>query len=344
MTLLEAENLQTSFYTDRGEVRAVNGVDMSVRDNEIVGIVGESGSGKTVLGNSIMRIEEPGEIKGGTLSFDGESLLDKTDEELRKVRGGKIGMVFQDPSKGLNPVISVGEQVAETVRLHQEDISESVTLSAEVKRKLLGVSKNTETWHRVVQLLEDVAIPEPRKRSVDFPHQFSGGMKQRVMIAIALAGKPDLLVADEPTTGLDVTTQANLLEELAEIKEQFDMSIIYITHDLPSVAELCDRVNVMYAGEIVERASAQELFENPQHPYTQGLLKSIPRVTGVQEDLNPIQGTVPELIDIPYECHFAPRCPEATDDCYNHKPEFKDVGDSNHEAACHYRGPEHLQL
>ena len=343
MTLLDVTNLKTSFHTTAGEVQAVNGVDLSVKEGEIVGVVGESGSGKSVLGKSLMRIQEPGEIESGDIVFKGESILDKSNEEFREMRGGSIAMVFQDPSNSLNPVISIGEQIAESIRLHQDDVEESVTLNAELKRKLLGASKETEAWHRAVQLLEDVDIPEPGKRSDDYPHQFSGGMKQRAMIATALAGEPELLIADEPTTGLDVTTQANLLEELVQLKEEFDMSILYITHNLPNVAEICDRVNVMYAGEIVEKATAEELFENPQHPYTQALLESVPRVSGSKE-LHPIEGTVPELIDIPHECHFAPRCPEAVEDCYNVKPKFREVGDEEHEAACHRRGPENLKI
>ncbi|MFB6072179.1 MAG: ABC transporter ATP-binding protein [Halobacterium sp.] len=268
-----------------------------------------------------------------------------SESAMRHIRGGSLAMVFQDPMNSLNPTLSVGEQIAETVRLHQ-DVGESVSLGAEFKRKLLGAAKNSEAWRRAIEMLETVEIPEPERRATEYPHEFSGGMRQRAMIAMALSCEPDLLVADEPTTALDVTIQAQILEELTALKDAFDTSILIITHDLAVVAETCDTVNVMYAGEIVERASAAELFSNPQHPYTQGLIASTPRLEAPTEDLEPIPGNVPDLVDVPYACHFAPRCPEAERECFEREPDFRDVGEAfdDHEAACLRRGPEEDQL
>jgi len=342
--VLEVEDLRTQFPTDRGTVKAVDGVDLSIEPGEIVGLVGESGSGKSVLAESVLGIvEEPGEITGGDIRFGGESLLEMSESERQSIRGGRVSMVFQDPMNSLNPTLTVGEQIAETVRLHQ-DTGESVSLSAEMKRKIVGAAKNGEAWRRAIEMLETVEIPEPEARAADYPHQFSGGMRQRAMIAMALACEPDLVVADEPTTALDVTIQAQILEELEDLKDEFDTAILLITHDLAVVAETCDRVNVMYAGEIVERATTAELFENPEHPYTQGLIASTPQLDDPDASLEPIGGNVPDLIDIPYACHFAPRCPEAERECFERQPDFRPVGDGDHEAACLRRGPEEDQL
>ncbi|WP_458186812.1 ABC transporter ATP-binding protein [Haladaptatus sp. NG-WS-4] len=357
MTVLEVDGLHTRFPTQRGTVDAVNEVDMRIESGEIVGLVGESGSGKSVLAESIMGIvEEPGEIAAGDIRLHGESLLDLPEERRREIRGGTISMVFQDPMNSLNPTLTVGEQIAEMVRLHQP-VGESVSLPAEIKRKILGAAKNGEAWRKAIEMLENVEIPEPESRASDYPHEFSGGMRQRAMIAMALAAEPDLLIADEPTTALDVTIQAQILDELRELKDAFDTSILLITHDLAVVAEVCDRVNVMYAGEIVERADADELFRNPQHPYTQGLIASTPRLDAPTNELRPIEGNVPDLIEIPYACHFAPRCPEAKRECYEVHPDFRPVGratqhsqsssgDSRegHVAACLRRGPEEERL
>jgi oligopeptide/dipeptide ABC transporter ATP-binding protein len=342
--VLEVEDLHTQFPTDRGTVKAVDGVDLSIEPGEIVGLVGESGSGKSVLAESVLGIvEEPGEITGGDIRFGGESLLEMTERERQSIRGGRVSMVFQDPMNSLNPTLTVGEQIAETVRLHQ-DTGESVSLSAEMKRKIVGAAKNGEAWRRAIEMLETVEIPEPEARAADYPHQFSGGMRQRAMIAMALACEPDLVVADEPTTALDVTIQAQILEELEDLKDEFDTAILLITHDLAVVAETCDRVNVMYAGEVVERAKTEELFESPEHPYTQGLIASTPQLDNPDASLEPIEGNVPDLIDIPYACHFAPRCPEAERECFEIHPDFRPVGEGGHEAACLRRGPEEDQL
>ena len=261
---------------------------------------------------------------------------------LQHLRGGRVSMVFQDPMNSMNPTLTVGEQIAETVRLHQ-DVGESVSLPAELKRKIVGAAKNGEAWRRAIEMLEAVEIPEAESRAADFPHEFSGGMRQRAMIAMALSCEPDLLIADEPTTALDVTIQAQILDELAGLSEAFDTAILLITHDLAVVAETCDRVNVMYAGEIIEKAPADELFGNPQHPYTRGLLASTPRLSNPDDEIEPIRGNVPDLIDIPYACHFAPRCPESMRECFEVRPEFRDVGES-HEAACLRRGSEGERL
>ena len=340
--VLAVEDLHTQFPTDRGVVKAVDGVDLTIEPGEVVGLVGESGSGKSVLAESVLGIvESPGEIVSGDVRLHGTSLVDMDEAALQAVRGGQVSMVFQDPMGSLNPTLPVGEQIAETVRLHQ-DVGESVSLSAEIKRKIIGAAKNGEAWRRAIEMLEAVEIPEPESRARDFPHQFSGGMRQRAMIAMALSCEPDLLVADEPTTALDVTIQAQILSELTALREAFDTSVLLITHDLAVVAETCDRVDVMYAGEIVERADADELFADPRHPYTQGLIASTPRIDADEQELTPIEGNVPDLIDIPYACHFAPRCPESERECFETDPDFRNVGTSgtDHEAACLRRGPE----
>ncbi|MFC3959599.1 ABC transporter ATP-binding protein [Halovivax cerinus] len=339
MTLVEVENLQTHFHTDRGIVRAVDGVDLAIGEGEIVGLVGESGSGKSVLAESMMGfIDEPGEIVSGDIRLAGDSLPVDSETQMQSIRGDRISIIFQDPMNSLNPTLSVGEQIAEAVRLHQ-DVGESVSLSAEVKRRIFGAVTDSESWRRAIEMLETVKIPEPSSRAADLPHQFSGGMRQRAAIAMALSCEPDLLIADEPTTALDVTVQAQILDELRLLKEEFDTSILLITHNLALVAETCDQVNVMYAGEIVERADAQELFDNPQHPYTQSLLETIPRLDDPERSLTAIPGSIPDLIDIPYACHFAPRCPEATEACFETPPDFRSVGE-DHDAACLYRGVE----
>lgn len=341
--LLEISGLRTEFHTDRGVVTAVDGVDLALDSGEIVGLVGESGSGKSVLARSIMGlIDSPGQIVDGDVRLKGRSLIDADETTLNELRGGTVSMVFQDPMNSLNPTLSVGEQIAETVRLNQ-DVGESVSLSAEVKRKILGAAENSESWRRAIEMLEAVQIPEPAARATDFPHEFSGGMRQRAMLAIALSCEPDLLIADEPTTALDVTIQAQILSELRDLKEAFDTSILLITHNLAVVAETCSRVNVMYAGEIVERAETETLFSDPSHPYTQGLTASTPRIDDPDANLEPIPGSVPEGIGEQPACKFAPRCPESKEECYERPPDFRPVGE-NHEAACLRRGPEEERL
>ncbi|MFC6752509.1 ABC transporter ATP-binding protein [Halorubrum tibetense] len=341
--LLEVSGLRTQFYTDRGTVTAVDGVDLSLTSGEIVGLVGESGSGKSVLARSVMGlVDDPGEITDGDVRLNDESLVNADDERLNELRGGTVSMVFQDPMHSLNPTLSVGEQIAETVRLNQ-DIGESVSLSAEIKRKILGAAEDSEAWRRAIEMLETVQIPEAATRADDFPHEFSGGMRQRAMLAIALSCEPDLLIADEPTTALDVTIQAGILDELRALKDAFDTTILLITHNLAVVAETCDWVNVMYAGEIVERAPTSVLFENPSHPYTQGLIASTPRVDDPDAALKPIPGSVPDGVGEQPACKFAKRCPEAKPACYEDPPTFRSVG-TDHEVACLRRGTEAERL
>jgi oligopeptide/dipeptide ABC transporter ATP-binding protein len=339
VTLLEVENLYTRFPTDRGVVEAVDHVDLELEAGEIVGLVGESGSGKSVFASSITGLlEPPGEIADGDIRLNGRSLVEADEAEMAGVRGKELSMVFQDPMNSLNPVLPVGEQIAESIRLHQ-DTGESVSLPAEVKRKIFGAVRDSESWRRAIQMLESVQIPEPSSRATSYPHEFSGGMRQRAMIALALACEPDLLIADEPTTALDVTIQAQILDELRDLRETFDTSILLISHNLAVIAEVCDRVNIMYAGEIIERAEVNELFANPMHPYTQRLLESTPRLDEPQETLTPIPGNVPDLIDIKQACHFAPRCAEARRECFEIEPDFRQVGEGDHVAACLRRGP-----
>jgi oligopeptide/dipeptide ABC transporter ATP-binding protein len=288
--LLEVDGLVTSFYTRDGVVRAVDGISFNVDRGEILGLVGESGCGKSVTSMSIMRlVASPGRIEAGQVMFDGRDLLKLSDNEMRKIRGDRISMVFQQPQSSLNPVWDVGRQVAEVLEIHRD-----------MKRKVAR--------SRALELLKMVGIPDPARRLNAFPHELSGGMAQRVMIAMALASGPDLLIADEPTTALDVTIQAQILELMSDLRDEFGMAIVLITHDLGVVAEMADRVAVMYAGQIVEEAPVEDLFADPKHPYTQGLIGSIPVAGERREWLEVIPGTVPNLIDLPPGCRFAGRC------------------------------------
>jgi oligopeptide/dipeptide ABC transporter ATP-binding protein len=288
--LLQVEDLKTYFFTEDGVVKAVDGVDFSVSRGEVFALVGESGCGKSVTALSILRlIEEPGRIVGGNVLFDDLALLEQPERDLIHMRGSRLSMVFQQPLSSLNPVFSIGGQVAEVLRIHQ------------------GMSKE-EAMTRAVGLLELVGIPDAASRAKSYAHEISGGQAQRVMIAMALALNPQLLIADEPTTALDVTIQAQILDLLCELTTKWNTSVILITHDLGVVAEMADRVAVMYAGRIVEQAAVMELFDNPLHPYTRGLMASIPRPGEVRERLETIPGSVPNLIDLPPGCRFAPRC------------------------------------
>ena len=292
--LLEVKQLQTHFPTRSGLVRAVDGVSFHLDRGELLGLVGESGCGKSITALSIMRlIAPPGRVVGGEILFDGNDLLKLSDAAMREMRGDDIAMIFQDPMTSLNPVYTVGEQIAEALRLHRK-----------LPRK--------EARRAAIEAMREVAIPDPARRINDYPHQLSGGMRQRVMIAMALACNPRLLIADEPTTALDVTIQAQILELLDDLRKQRDLAVLLITHDLGVVAEVADRVAVMYTGRIVEESPVDELFANPKHPYTEGLLRSVPKLTaeGVvrQERLETIEGTVPKPTNLPPGCHFAPRC------------------------------------
>jgi len=309
--LLRVEDLHTHFITEAGTVRAVDGVSLTVRKGETLGIVGESGCGKSVTALSILRLipNPPGKIVGGQILLDGRNLLALPDDEMRKVRGGSISMIFQEPMTSLNPVFTVGDQIAEGVRLHQ------------------GLSKR-ESWNKAIEMLRLVRIPDAERREKEYPHQMSGGMRQRVMIGMALACNPLLLIADEPTTALDVTIQAQILELLNQLKTKMGMAVMLITHDLGVVADTAARVIVMYAGRVVEEAPVLELFGNPMHPYTQGLLASIPRIEKAERRprLQAIPGMVPDLLDLPPGCKFQARCAKVFETCRGDEPALKQMG------------------
>lgn len=298
MSLLEVKDLKTYFYTDAGVGKAVDGVTFSLDKGKVLGIVGESGCGKSVTSLSIMRLVDPatGRYEGGSILFDGQDILQLPEKEMRKLRGNRISMIFQEPMTSLNPVFTIGYQIEESLLLHK------------------GMDKKAARA-RAIELLELVGIPEAGKRVDEYPHQLSGGMRQRVMIAMALAGDPELLIADEPTTALDVTIQAQILQLLKDLQKKLNMSIIIITHDLGVIAEMADEVAVMYAGDIVEKARTRELFDDPKHPYTIGLMNSIPDVNEDVERLRTLEGLVPSLYDMPKGCRFAPRCQYACPEC-----------------------------
>ncbi|MGE7758392.1 ABC transporter ATP-binding protein [Peribacillus sp. NPDC097895] len=309
--ILEVKNLQTYFFTDEGTSKAVNGISFTLNKGETLGIVGESGSGKSITSLSLLRLIQspPGKITGGSILFKGEDLLTKTEKQMRSIRGNEISMIFQEPMTSLNPVYSAGEQIAEAIRLHQK----------------LG---KKEAWNKAVDMLRLVGIPSPEKRAKQEPHELSGGMRQRVMIAMALACHPEVLIADEPTTALDVTIQAQILELIKTLQKDFGTAVILITHDLGVVYETCDRVAVMYAGKIVEYTPAKEIFTNPKHPYTIGLLNSLPRLDMDQEELTTIPGTVPSPYNMPKGCSFAPRCAHAKRICEQAVPDLQSIGPS----------------
>jgi len=317
--LLSVDNLQTAFFTDKEVIRAVDGVNFDIHRGETVGIVGESGSGKSVTARSIMGlVDSPGRVlSGSSITFDGEELTEKSEKQYRSLRGSDIAMVFQDPLTSLNPVYTVGNQIKEALRLHQD---------------LRGAAATEEA----INLLEAVGIPDASRRVKEYPHEFSGGMRQRAVIAMALACDPELLICDEPTTALDVTIQAQILELLHDLQEERNLAIMFITHDMGVIAEISDRVNVMYAGEIVESAPVEELFENPRHPYTQGLLQSIPGNQPDADRLSTIEGDVPTPNEPAGYCRFEPRCPKAFEDCTRVHPASVEVNDEadDHTAAC----------
>ncbi|MDX5474674.1 MAG: ABC transporter ATP-binding protein [Bacillaceae bacterium] len=311
--ILQVKGLRTSFFTDEGEVKAVDGVDFEIEKGKTIGIVGESGSGKSITSLSILRLlQEPvGQIVGGEIIFKGENLLDKTKKQMMDIRGNNISMIFQEPMTSLNPTLTCGEQIAESIRIHQK----------------LG---NKEAWAKAVEMLTLVGIPSPDKRAKQYPFELSGGMRQRVMIAIALACNPELLIADEPTTALDVTIQAQILELMKKLQEELGTSLMMITHDLGVVAEMCDNVAVMYCGKVVEYADVKTIFTNPKHPYTVGLLNSVPKHDQDYEgDLEVIKGSVPSPFNLPKGCRFAPRCPHAREICLTDLPELEKTSDGD---------------
>ena len=321
--LLEVNDLCTSFFTYAGEVKAVDGVSFHLDQGEAIGIVGESGCGKSVTVQSIMRLipNPPGKIIGGSVNFNGANLLKKSDKQMESIRGKDISMIFQDPMTSLNPVLTVGLQLTEVLKRHEGLTGKAATV-------------------RGVELLDLVGIPNPESRLKQYPHQFSGGMRQRVMIAIALACNPKLLIADEPTTALDVTIQAQILELMQDLKTRINTSIIMITHDLGVVAGLCTRVIVMYGGKIVESGNTDDIYYRPKHPYTWGLLRSVPRLDADKsEKLIPIPGTPIDLLDPPKGCGFAPRCTYCMQICLEQKPEFTQLGEG-HQVACWLQHPQ----
>jgi peptide/nickel transport system ATP-binding protein len=361
--LLRVRDLSTRFFTEEGQVNAVESVSFDVRDGEILGIVGESGSGKSVTALSLIDlVESPGDVTAGEVWYrnpdlaeefpdaaDGEFVdLRQVPERVRRaLRGPSFSMVFQDPMSSFNPSVTVGEQIAEAVEVQRRASSNPRSTRSRTQGYGLGrylldsVVPNrdytgSESHERAVDLLEQVGIPDPEKRAEEYPHQFSGGMLQRAMIAQALAGEPDVLVADEPTTALDVTIQAQILNLLRDLQEERDMSVVMITHDLGVIARMCDRVCVMYAGEVVERGTLADVFDRPTHPYTEGLLGSVPDLDDPAPRLQPIEGNVPSLVDeeMGERCYFADRCPKAMYECLDHPPEFDVAGSEEHAAKC----------
>lgn len=315
-TLLEVRGLKTWFYTDEGVVKAVNGVNLKIGKGETLGIVGESACGKSVTAFSIMRLipNPPGKIVGGQILFEGKDIVQLDEPGMREIRGNDIAMIFQEPMTSLNPVYTVGDQIAEVVMLHQK------------------LSK-AEAWKVAEEMLEKVGIPEPAKRVTNYPHEMSGGMKQRVMIAMALACKPKLLIADEPTTALDVTIQAQILDLMRRLQEDIGMSIWFITHDLGVIAEIAHQVAVMYASRVVEHTDVNELFANPRHPYTRGLFQSLPHLGSDQDRLTVIPGAVPNPLNHPSGCRFHTRCEYVIDDCKTTEPELVEIS-PGHQVAC----------
>ena len=315
MALLEVRDLHTSFFTDAGEVKAVNGVSFKLDRGKVLGIVGESGSGKSVTVYSIMQILAPaGRIVSGSIMFDGQELVGAGEKVMRDIRGNKISIIFQDPMTSLNPTYTIGHQLMEAILLHTDRNKE-------------------QAWERAVEMLRLVNVNEPEKRMKQYPHEFSGGMRQRVMIAMALACEPDILIADEPTTALDVTIQAQILELMQSLQKELGMAIIMITHDLGVVAQMCDEIVVMYAGSYCERGTAEEIFYNPRHEYTKGLLRSIPTMGTMGQKLQPITGTPIDLLNLPKGCPFAPRCDAAMKICIRTMPETMTINE-NHKATC----------
>ncbi|WP_424000500.1 ABC transporter ATP-binding protein [Haloarcula salina] len=322
MALLEVDDLTVNYYTEEGVVTAVEDLSFRIDRGEKFGVVGESGAGKSVTALSLMRlVERPGRIESGEIRFKGEDLLSMPDSAVRDIRGSEIAMIFQDAQTALNPVYTVGEQIAEAIRHHLDYGEEAAR-------------------ERTVRLLDDVGIPEPETRYDDYPHEFSGGMQQRAVIAMALSCDPDLLIADEPTTALDVTIEAKILDRLERLADEYDTAIQLITHDLGVIAEVCDRVLVMYAGRAVERASVEELYYDPKHPYTVGLMSAIPRIGDRQDRLQTIPGTMPDLVEVPSGCSFHPRCPFAEEACTRTRPPLVDpatgerAGPGDRSAAC----------
>lgn len=318
-TLIQVKNLQISFKYDGVMTPVIRGVSFDIKRGETLGMVGESGSGKSVTSREIMRLiaTPPARIDSGEILFEGRDILKMSDDELRSIRGNRISMIFQEPMTSLNPVYTCGDQIMEVIRLHK------------------GVSKK-EARQMAIEMLREVGVQSPETRVDCYPHELSGGMRQRVMIAMALSCSPTLLISDEPTTALDPTIQAQILQLIKDMKKKLNMSVLFITHDLGVVAQNCDRVVVMYAGKIVEVAEVCELFDHPAHPYTQGLIMSIPKMSSDVEELYSIDGSIPSFGSLPGGCTFVPRCPYFTEECTKSEPVLKDIG-GGHLCACHRR-------
>ncbi len=318
-TLIQVKNLQISFKYDGVMTPVIRGVSFDIKRGETLGMVGESGSGKSVTSREIMRLiaTPPAHIDSGEILFEGRDILKMSDDELRSIRGNRISMIFQEPMTSLNPVYTCGDQIMEVIRLHK------------------GVSKK-EARQMAIEMLREVGVQSPETRVDCYPHELSGGMRQRVMIAMALSCSPTLLISDEPTTALDPTIQAQILQLIKDMKKKLNMSVLFITHDLGVVAQNCDRVVVMYAGKIVEVAEVCELFDHPAHPYTQGLIMSIPKMSSDVEELYSIDGSIPSFGSLPGGCTFGPRCPYFTEECTKSEPVLKDIG-GGHLCACHRR-------
>ncbi|WPK13000.1 ABC transporter ATP-binding protein [Lysinibacillus louembei] len=324
--VLEVKNLKTHFFTKEGVSKAVDGVSFYLNKGETIGVVGESGCGKSMTSLSILNLipSPPGKIVDGEILLHGKNIVGLSQEELRKIRGKKISMIFQEPMTSLNPVLTVGEQIAETIRLHEK-----------LPRK--------QAWDKAVEMLRIVGIPSPEKRAKQEPYQLSGGMRQRVMIAMALACSPDVLIADEPTTALDVTIQAQILEILKDLQQKMGMSIIFITHDLGVVSEMCDKVAVMYAGQVIEEGVTEQLFDEPLHPYTRGLIDSLPKLYEEQDELQTIEGSVPSPYHYPEGCRYADRCPFARELCRAAQPELIEMAEGRKVRCYQYSEKWNLQ-
>ena len=324
MALLEVRDLHTSFFTPVGEVKAVNGISFNLDHGKVLGIVGESGSGKSVTAYSVMQIlEKTGKIMSGSIKVDGKELVGLPEREMKNIRGNRISIIFQDPMTSLNPTYTIGHQLMEAILLHTN-------------------RNKKQAYDRALEMLKLVNVNEPEKRMKQYPFEFSGGMRQRVMIAMALACEPDILIADEPTTALDVTIQAQILELMQSLQKELGMAIIMITHDLGVVAQMCDEVIVMYAGSICEQGTADEIFYNPKHEYTKGLIRSIPTVDNDGEKLQPISGTPIDLLNMPAGCPFAPRCENAMKICLHQRCPRMQIND-DHQAACWMTAKEELE-
>jgi oligopeptide/dipeptide ABC transporter ATP-binding protein len=318
--LLSVRGLRTHYNTKTSTVKAVDGVSFEIGEGEVLGLIGESGCGKSATSMSLMQlIQSPGEIVGGEINFKGQDLLSKSKKEMRNIRGDEIGIVFQEAEEALNPVFPVGKQIAEPLRVHE------------------GLDKKTAR-KRAIELMQRVGIPSPETRVDNYPHEFSGGMAQRAVIATALACDPDLLIADEPTTNLDVTIEAQILDLLEELRDDFNMSVLFITHDLGVAAQICDRMAVMYAGRVVEYGPVEDIYSDPRHPYTQGLLGSIPDRSSGKEQLNSIPGHVPDAGNLPSGCHFFNRCDHSIEECRNIDPRLTEVSE-DHYSACIWEDP-----